>query len=109
MSGAGFGAHDARALRVTVRDGVPTLDGGGALAASTLTLDAAVRNFVQSCGMTMVEAAAAVSGRPAALLGQGGDGPSNIGTVAPGAAADLVLLDEGLHVTGVLHRGSWVA
>jgi N-acetylglucosamine-6-phosphate deacetylase len=104
-AGVGDGVYEVGALRVTVRDGVPTLDGGGALAASTLTLDAAVRNFVRGCGMTMVEAAAAVSGQPAALLGQQG----SIGTVAPGAKADLVLLDEGLHTTGVMHRGTWVA
>jgi N-acetylglucosamine-6-phosphate deacetylase len=108
-AGVGDGVYEVGALRVTVRDGVPTLDGGGALAASTLTLDAAVRNFVQSCGMTMVEATAAVSGQPAALLGQADIGPGSIGTVAPGAAADLVLLDEGLHVTGVMHRGGWLA
>jgi N-acetylglucosamine-6-phosphate deacetylase len=104
-AGVGDGVYEVGGLRVTVRDGVPTLDGGGALAASTLTLDAAVRNFVSSCGMTMVEAAAAVAGRPAALLGRQG----RIGTLAPGAAADLVLLDDGLHVSGVLQGGTWVA
>lgn len=104
-AGVGDGSYQVGGLRVTVRDGVPTLDGGGALAASTLTLDAAVRNFVRSCGMTMVEAANAVSAQPAALLGRQGE----IGSLAPGAAADLVLLDEGLHVTGVLQRGTWVA
>ncbi|HEX5401135.1 MAG TPA: N-acetylglucosamine-6-phosphate deacetylase [Pseudonocardiaceae bacterium] len=104
-AGVGDGVYQVGGLRVTVRDGVPTLDGGGALAASTLTLDAAVRNFVHGCGMTMVEAAAAVSGQPAALLGQQG----SLGAVAPGARADLVLLDEGLHTTGVMHRGTWVA
>ncbi|HEX5114103.1 MAG TPA: N-acetylglucosamine-6-phosphate deacetylase [Pseudonocardiaceae bacterium] len=104
-AGVGDGVYQVGGLRVTVRDGVPTLDGGGALAASTLTLDAAVRNFVQSCGMTMVEAAAAVSGQPAALLGRQG----SIGSVAAGAQADLVVLDDGLHVTGVMDRGTWIA
>ncbi|HEX4701659.1 MAG TPA: N-acetylglucosamine-6-phosphate deacetylase, partial [Pseudonocardiaceae bacterium] len=56
-AGVGDGVYQVGALRVTVRDGVPTLDGGGALAASTLTLDAAVRNFVQTCGMSIVDAA----------------------------------------------------
>ena len=103
-AGVGDGVYQVGALRVTVRDGVPTLDGGGALAASTLTLDAAVRNFVQTCGMTIVDAAAAVSARPAQLLGQQG----RIGTIAPGAVADLVLLDEALHTTQVMHDGIWV-
>jgi N-acetylglucosamine-6-phosphate deacetylase len=103
-AGVGDGVYQVGALRVTVRDGVPTLDGGGALAASTLTLDAAVRNFVQTCGMTIVDAAAAVSARPAQLLGQQG----RIGTIAPGAVADLVLLNEALHTTQVMHDGIWV-
>jgi N-acetylglucosamine-6-phosphate deacetylase len=103
-AGVGDGVYQVGALRVTVRDGVPTLDGGGALAASTLTLDAAVRNFVQTCGMTIVDAAQAVAGRPAVLLGQ----QERIGTVRPGAAADLVVLDEGLHTSQVMHNGVWV-
>lgn len=104
-AGVGDGVYSVGALRVTVRDGVPTLDGGGSLAASTLTLDAAVRNFVQSCGMTMAEATRAVSGRPAELLGAA----DRIGSIGVGKAADLVVLDEGLHISSVLHRGTWVA
>jgi N-acetylglucosamine-6-phosphate deacetylase len=103
-AGVGDGVYSVGALRVTVRDGVPTLDGGGSLAASTLTLDAAVRNFVQSCGLSMAEAARAVSGRPAELLGL----QDTIGTLAAGRSADLVVLDAGLHVQRVMHRGSWV-
>jgi N-acetylglucosamine-6-phosphate deacetylase len=103
-AGVGDGVYQVGALRVTVRDGVPTLDGGGALAASTLTLDAAVRNFVHTCGMSVEEAAHAVAGRPAHLLGRGDE----IGTLAPGAVADLVLLDDALHTTQVMHNGVWV-
>jgi len=54
--------------------------------------------------MTIVDAAAAVSARPAQLLGQQG----RIGTIAPGAVADLVLLDEALHTSQVMHDGIWV-
>lgn len=100
-AGVGDGVYEVGALRVTVRDGVPTLDGGGALAASTLTLDTAVRNFVQSCGMSIEAAVAAVAGRPAALLGRSAE-------VAPGAVADLVVLDERLHTSRVMSRGTWV-
>ena len=103
-AGVGDGVYQVGALRVTVRDGVPTLDGGGALAASTLTLDAAVRNFVHGCGMSVVEAAEAVASRPAALLGQ----QDLIGSLAPGTVADLVVLDDGLHTSQVMHNGVWV-
>lgn len=103
-AGVGDGVYEVGALRVTVTDGVPRVDGGGALAASTLTLDAAVRNFVQACGMTVPEAAAAVAGRPARLLGR----QDRIGSLVPGRAADLVVLDEGLHTSRVMHGGTWV-
>ncbi|HEX3781099.1 MAG TPA: N-acetylglucosamine-6-phosphate deacetylase [Pseudonocardiaceae bacterium] len=108
-AGVGDGVYEVGGLRVTVRDGVPTLDGAGSLAASTLTLDKAVRNFVSSCRMTMSEAVAAVSTRPARLLGLAGPGvKAPIGVIAPGAVADLVVIDEQLRANRVMHRGSWV-
>ena len=108
-AGVGDGVYEVGGLRVTVRDGVPTLDGAGSLAASTLTLDKAVRNVIQSCNLTMEEAVAAVSTRPAQLLGLAGPGVKRpIGIIEPGAAADLVVIDEQLRTTRVLHNGTWV-
>jgi N-acetylglucosamine-6-phosphate deacetylase len=105
-AGVGDGIYEVGGLRVTVRDGVPTLDGGGSLAASTLTLDAAVRNFVHGCEMTMTEAVSAASTRPAQLLGLGEQGArGRIGVIEPGAAADLVILGEDLHTTEVFTAG----
>lgn len=103
-AGVGDGVYEVGALRVTVRDGVPTLDGGGALAASTLTLDAAVRNLVRACGLDIEEAVSAAAARPAALLGREGE----IGVLAPGARADLVVLDDGLHTDRVMRGGAWL-
>ncbi|HEX3789197.1 MAG TPA: N-acetylglucosamine-6-phosphate deacetylase [Pseudonocardiaceae bacterium] len=100
-AGVGDGVYQVGQLRVTVTDGVPTLDGGSALAASTLTLDAALRNVVGRCGFSVPRAVAALSGRPAALLGRTGE----LGTITVGAVADLVALDEDLHVTRVLKQG----
>jgi N-acetylglucosamine-6-phosphate deacetylase len=108
-AGVGDGVYEVGGLRVTVRDGVPTLDGAGSLAASTLTLDKAVRNFIQACNLTMEQAVAAVSTRPAQLLGLAGPGVKTpIGVIEPGAAADLVLIDDQLRTTRVLHNGTWV-
>jgi len=103
-AGVGDGEYWIGQLRVTVRDGVPTVDGSGSLAASTLTLDAAVRNFVHGCGMDMTAAVAAVSTRPAEILGRGG----KLGVLTAGAAADLVDLDEDLRVRRVMRNGAWI-
>ena len=109
-AGVGDGVYEVGGLRVTVRDGVPTLDGAGSLAASTLTLDKAVRNFIQGCNLSMEQAVAAVSTRPAQLLGLAGPGVKRpIGVIEPGAAADLVVIDDALRTTRVLHGGAWVA
>jgi N-acetylglucosamine-6-phosphate deacetylase len=103
-AGAGDGVYDIGGLEVRVTDGVPTLTGGGSLAGSTLTMDAAFRNFVRNCGLGVLEAVAAACTRPAELLGLG----KVTGRIAEGFAADLVLLDETLHPRSVLHHGEWV-
>ncbi|GAA3022236.1 N-acetylglucosamine-6-phosphate deacetylase [Actinokineospora globicatena] len=103
-AGVGDGSYDIGGLEVVVKDGVPTLAGGTSLAGSTLTMDVAFRNLVQGCGLTVPEAVAATSTRPAALLGLA----DTTGKLAKGLTADLVLLDAGLHVDSVMRRGSWV-
>ncbi|PPK67919.1 N-acetylglucosamine-6-phosphate deacetylase [Actinokineospora auranticolor] len=103
-AGAGDGAYDIGGLEVEVRDGVPTLADGGALAGSSLTMDTAFRNLVHGCGLSVSEAVAATSTRPAALLGLA----ETTGKLAKGLAADLVLLDSGLQVGAVMRRGAWV-
>lgn len=101
---AGDGVYDIGGLEVNVTNGVPTLAGGGSLAGSTLTMDTAFRNLVQSCGLGVLDAVAAASTRPAELLGLG----NVTGRLAPGYAADVVLLDDALHTTSVMRRGEWV-
>jgi N-acetylglucosamine-6-phosphate deacetylase len=103
-AGAGDGVYEIGGLEVTVTDGVPTLAGGGSLAGSTLTMDTAFRNFVQNCGLGVLEAVAATATRPAELLGLG----NVTGRIADGYAADLVLLDESLHPNAVMKGGAWV-
>jgi N-acetylglucosamine-6-phosphate deacetylase len=82
--GAGFGAG------ALVDDGVALRLADGRLAGSRLTLDRAVRNAVAFGAMTQLEAVAAATLRPAALLGL----ERERGTLRPGARADLVVLDE---------------
>lgn len=103
-AGVGDGVYDIGGLEVRVTDGVPTLTGGGSLAGSTLTMDAAFRNLVAGCGLSVPDAVAATATRPAALLGLAGQ----TGEIRPGLAADLVLLDTELRPVRVLARGEWV-
>lgn len=103
-AGVGDGVYDVGGLEVRVVDGVPTLAGGAALAGSTLTMDAAFRNAVQACGLTVEEAVQATSTRPARLLGL----QDATGELRAGLAADIVVLDTELKPRDVMARGAWV-
>jgi N-acetylglucosamine-6-phosphate deacetylase len=65
----------------------------GTLAGSTLTMDRVFRNLVIRLGSSVVEAATMCSTTPARELGLTG-----FGVIAPGAVADLVVLDRGFRV-----------
>ncbi|MER7015365.1 N-acetylglucosamine-6-phosphate deacetylase [Saccharopolyspora sp. NPDC000359] len=99
---AGDGTYELGKLPVTVTDGEARL-ADGSLAGSTLTMDVAFRNLVESGGQSVPAAVAAASTKPAELLGL----DDRIGAIRPGLAADLVVLDDDLHLTGVLKDGTW--
>ncbi len=101
-AGVGDGVYDIGGLEVRVVDGVPTLAGGVSLAGSTLTMDMAFRNAVNSCGLSLVEASYAASTRGAELLGL------DTGRLQAGCAADIVVLDAELKPRDVMSKGEWV-
>ncbi|XVX20039.1 N-acetylglucosamine-6-phosphate deacetylase [Actinomycetota bacterium] len=105
MSAAGGedGHYRLGPLGVTVQDGIARLDEGGAIAGSTLTLDAAVRFCVKAAGVALASAVRAATTHPARTLGR-----DDIGDIAPGRAADLVVLSPELDVRRVMHRGAWL-
>ncbi|MFL6143424.1 MAG: N-acetylglucosamine-6-phosphate deacetylase [Labedaea sp.] len=103
-AGVGDGVYDVGGLAVTVTDGVPTLAGGASLAGSTLTMDAAFRNLVRGCGLSVREAVAATSTQPAEILGVA----KVTGSLTAGLAADVVIMDESLRAAAVMHQGTWV-
>lgn len=80
-----------------VRDSAAFLD-DGTLAGSTLTMDRALRNVVVKCRRTIVEAVTMCATIPARQMGL-----TDAGALAEGAVADLVVLDQDLHV-----RQTWI-
>lgn len=88
---------------VRVERGTARLAGGAALAGSTLTADAALRQAVRQAGIPLEVAARLAAAVPARALGI-----PDVGEIAPGYRADVVVLDADLRVRRVLARGRWV-
>jgi N-acetylglucosamine-6-phosphate deacetylase len=102
-AGADDGLYALGRSTVRVRDGRAELVDGSSLAGSTLTMDTAFRRVVQCQGLPVGAAARATATTPAAVLGL-----DDVGRIAPGRLANLVVLEEDLTVRAVLYRGSWV-
>jgi N-acetylglucosamine-6-phosphate deacetylase len=92
------GRYRLGTFEVNVSGGV-CRDAEGRLAGSTLTLDRAVRQMVE-LGVSTSAALRMATYNPARRIGI----ERRKGVIAPGADADLVLLDDGLHVAGVMTR-----
>lgn len=103
-AGAGDGEYELGGRRVVVTDGVAWLAGGDAIAGSTLTMDVALRRAVREAGVSMVDAVRAAATTPARVLGL-----EQVGAIAAGRHADLVVLDDDLVVRQVMRRGRWVS
>ena len=106
ISAAGMADGDYRLgpKGVRVRGGRATLAEGGTIAGSTLTMDRAFSRTVQEVGLPIEAAARAASTTPARLLGPEGE----IGSIAPGRRADLVVLGDSLELVAVMAEGSWI-
>ncbi|MBG6239111.1 N-acetylglucosamine-6-phosphate deacetylase [Mycetocola sp. CAN_C7] len=100
-AGSDDGVYRLGTLDVTVTDGVARLSDGSSIAGSTLTLDAALRRAVTEVGISLADAVSALTATPARAIGRGAD----LGRIAAGYAADLVLLDADLSVTAVWAAG----
>ncbi|MEV7594587.1 N-acetylglucosamine-6-phosphate deacetylase [Streptomyces sp. NPDC089922] len=106
MDAAGFGdgTYHLGPLEVEVKDGVARLVEGGSIAGSTLTLDTAFRRSVTLDKLPVESVVQAISANPAKLLGL----YDEVGSLEPGKYADLVVLDAGFEVKGVMRRGEWI-
>lgn len=103
-AGMGDGSYELGGQAVVVRDGVVRLAEGGSIAGSTLTMDAALRRAV-TAGVSIVDACRMASTTPALAIGLG----DTIGALQAGWRADLLVLDESLHVTRVMRAGVWIS
>lgn len=105
MEAAGMsdGEYRLGGRKVAVVDGRATIAGGGSIAGSTLTMDAAVRNAARFLGVGVEEAVVMASTNPARLLGVA----DRKGAISAGMDADLVVLDGELSVAGTMLGGSW--
>jgi N-acetylglucosamine-6-phosphate deacetylase len=96
--GAGDGRWTMGSVEIEVRDGVVRkLD--GTLAGSVLSLHEAVRNAV-ALGVPLADALDAATRVPARAAGR-----ADVGSIAPGARADVVVLDDALEIRRVLVAG----
>ncbi|KAA8821389.1 N-acetylglucosamine-6-phosphate deacetylase [Bifidobacterium vespertilionis] len=96
-TGCPDGAYKLGALDVNVVDGHARLVSNGAIAGSTLLLEVAVRRAVLELGIDPSAAVEAATLTPARAFGFDRPNPvtgAPIGLVAPGYAADLLLLDS---------------
>ena len=99
---AADGEYRLGPMAVRVREGVARLVDTGGIAGSTLTLDRAVRFMVEEVGVSTAHALRSATAVPAAVLGR-----TDLGTLDEGARADLVVLDDALHVMRVMRGGAW--
>jgi N-acetylglucosamine-6-phosphate deacetylase len=96
--GTDMGSFQLQGRRIAVVDG-RCVDEQGTLSGSALDMASAVRNAVALLGLPLETAARMASTYPAEFLGLGGE----LGRIAPGYRANLVLADSELRV-----RETWI-
>ena len=103
MAAAGMadGRYRLGALDVTVEAGVATLTEGGAIAGGTAHLVEVLRLAVLEAGVDLVAAVRAASTVPARVLGL----EDEIGSLAAGRRADVLMVDRALRPVTVLRGG----
>ncbi len=105
-AGLGDGAFRLGPVRIDVAAGVACVHGTSTIAGGTATMDQLFRAAAAAGSdpdAALVAAVQVTSTTPARVLGL-----PDAGTLRPGSAADLVVLDQDLQVRAVLVGGDWV-
>lgn len=102
-SGLPDGTYHLGGDDVEVRGRVVRQGRSGSLAGSTRSLASSLRRAVHQLGVPLADAVAMATSTPARALGL-----PDVGRLEPGALADIVVLDDDLRVTAVMHRGGWL-
>jgi N-acetylglucosamine-6-phosphate deacetylase len=106
-AGLGNGEYQLGTVEIDVVEQVARVRGTSTIAGSTATMDQLFRaaaGFGSDRDAALVAAVKLTSTTPARALGL-----DSVGSLRPGADADLVVLDRDLHVTRVMTRGDWLA
>jgi N-acetylglucosamine-6-phosphate deacetylase len=103
MSATGLseGIFELGGLKVIVKGGVARLLEGDSLAGSTLTMIDAFRFCVEKVGLSIPQVSQMASGNPAATLGLS----AQMGSIAVGKQADLILVSPELQLQNVWIKG----
>ncbi|HEU4516918.1 MAG TPA: N-acetylglucosamine-6-phosphate deacetylase [Steroidobacteraceae bacterium] len=96
--GAANKSFSLQGRMISVEDGV-LVDEDGTIAGSDTDMATTVRNAIELLGLELPEAARMASRHPAEFLGLGGE----LGRIAPGYRAHLVLVDDDVQV-----RQTWI-
>lgn len=102
-SGLPDGAYTLGGLEVTVRGREARLTEGGSLAGGVSVLLDQVRWLVEDLGVPVADAVRAAATTPARALALDG-----VGSLAEGARADVLVVDDHLALRAVLRSGAWL-
>jgi len=92
------GSYQLGDIEIESSGGVPVRE-DGVLAGTVLTMIEAVRNL-HALGISLEDAVGAATSVPASIVGR-----ADLGTLEPGGAADVVVLDDRLDIVNVLCAG----
>ncbi len=103
-AGMSDGESELGGQRLTIKEGAPYTE-SGSLAGSMLTMDTAVRNVMAFTGQPFAEVLRMATATPATSIGM----QNQIGTVQPGAFADIVFWDSDYKVCQTIIAGKTIS